>query len=226
MDPCIIQTYSGVGFDANNPRPSMIRLKDIARGLAFQCRFNGHVSRFYSVAEHSVRASVLAAVWGREAQRAVLLHDAAEAYLGDLVSPLKNAHLGIEYRAMEGHALNAIAERYGVDFACWADEIKQTDIAMLSLERKHLIPTQVGEWPDVPPAPCMWDGLGLAPEAAMDQFLQTADALGIADPVAPGSVDPQEYWRPLQKPVFGGYDLSEDADGPDGHHVPREFADD
>ena len=55
-----IQTYTGIKFDALNPKPKMIDIVDIAHALSMTCRFNGHVKNFYSVAEHSYYVSQLA----------------------------------------------------------------------------------------------------------------------------------------------------------------------
>src|SRR5579872_2947230 len=81
-----IQTASGLEFPLFEPRLDAINIEDIAHGLSMICRFTGQCARFYSVAEHSVHVSHLVpredAAWG-------LLHDAAEAYLGDVASPLK-----------------------------------------------------------------------------------------------------------------------------------------
>src|SRR4051812_6540197 len=81
-----MQTISGKAFFPLDPRPADVDIQDIAHALAFQCRFGGHVKEFYSVAEHSVRVSLICAhedaKWG-------LLHDATEAYLSDIVRPVK-----------------------------------------------------------------------------------------------------------------------------------------
>ena len=81
-----IGTFSGLRFWPLAPNLEKILVEDIAHALAHQCRFGGHASRFYSVAEHSVHVSQLClpehALWG-------LLHDASEAYLVDLPRPLK-----------------------------------------------------------------------------------------------------------------------------------------
>lgn len=55
-----MQTFSGIQFYPLDPRVEDVRIEDIARALAMQCRYNGHVTRFYSVAEHSVRVAMLA----------------------------------------------------------------------------------------------------------------------------------------------------------------------
>lgn len=89
--PAAIEVYSGGFVDLLNPDPATLKLEDIARGLGFTCRYGGHVSRFYSVAEHAVLVHDLLRERGASAGicKAALFHDAAEALLGDVVAPLK-----------------------------------------------------------------------------------------------------------------------------------------
>jgi len=84
-----IQTVSGKAFDFQNPTPDMVDINDIAMGLSKQCRFNGQTNRFYSVAEHCVLVSRLSIFKTPYEQLAALLHDAAEAYIGDVADPVK-----------------------------------------------------------------------------------------------------------------------------------------
>src|ERR1035441_7448066 len=81
-----IGTFSGLRFWPLDPDPDKILIEDIAHALAHQCRFGGHASKFYSVAEHSVHVSKLCApkdaLWG-------LLHDASEAYCGAVWAPAR-----------------------------------------------------------------------------------------------------------------------------------------
>ena len=81
-----MQTYTGKKFWPLDPRAEDVDIKDITHSLALQCRFNGHCKEFYSVAQHSVFVSKLV----KESEAlAALLHDSAEAYFGDIISPLK-----------------------------------------------------------------------------------------------------------------------------------------
>jgi len=79
-------TGSGRIFDLYNPTPEMIDIEDIAGALAKQCRWNGNIPDFYSVAQHSCVVSWLAPT---HLNFAALMHDAAEAYTGDIIRPLK-----------------------------------------------------------------------------------------------------------------------------------------
>ncbi len=86
-----IKVAAGHYVDLANPDPATIEIRSIAAGLSKICRFSGQCPRFYSVAEHSLHAAALADFLcvPDEAKAAVLLHDAAEAYIGDMVKPLK-----------------------------------------------------------------------------------------------------------------------------------------
>lgn len=93
MNPWI-QTVSGVAFDLLAPTVEMVRVPDIAHALSRVNRFNGHtVGEPYSVAHHSMLVADLLASWGcpPEIVREGLLHDAPEAYYGDVTSPMKRA---------------------------------------------------------------------------------------------------------------------------------------
>ena len=86
-----IHTGDGRLMDICDPQLEDIKLDDIAHALSNICRFGGHYPVFYSVAEHCVHAATLARYQGigLRAQRALLLHDAHEAYIGDMVKPIK-----------------------------------------------------------------------------------------------------------------------------------------
>src|ERR1700744_4853571 len=85
-----IQTFTGKKFSPLAPRPEDVDIRDIAHALAMKCRFNGHCSPFYSIAEHSVRVSWLLEQQGKREALWGLMHDAADAYLPDLGAPIKN----------------------------------------------------------------------------------------------------------------------------------------
>lgn len=110
-----IQTYTGKAFDLLSPDPSQVHIDDIAHALSNICRFNGHSIAHYSVAQHSVLLADQLATDGAsiEVQRWALLHDAAEAYCGDIVRPLKSLLMG--FAEIEGRIMDAICVRFGMD---------------------------------------------------------------------------------------------------------------
>lgn len=121
MKSSVLTTYWCKDVDLLAMKPEDFNIEEIAHALSLQCRYNGHTARFYSVAEHSVRVSEAidrelqdASPTGR-AQLAFegLMHDAAEAYTGDIVSPLK-LQIGAEFSPIEGAIERALSIRYGM----------------------------------------------------------------------------------------------------------------
>lgn len=133
-----IETASGREFDFTDPRPESINIEDIAHALSNLCRYTGHVREFYSVAQHSILVSRLVppdvAMYG-------LLHDASEAYLGDVSSPLKQ--LLPEYRRIESVVQGAIYSKFDLHPA-GAYDVKGADLIALVTEKRYLMPADVG----------------------------------------------------------------------------------
>lgn len=102
-----ITTHSGIQFDFREPTPDMIEIDDIAHHLSNLCRWNGACSRFYSVAQHSILTSRIVP---KELQQWALMHDAAEAYVGDMTRPLK--HLFPEFKVIEERVMRAIVAKF------------------------------------------------------------------------------------------------------------------
>jgi hypothetical protein len=98
-----INAASGVVVDLINPTVSMINANDIVGALSKICRFNGQISHFYSVAQHSVLVESLAPP---ALKRAALIHDCAEAYVQDIISPIKHLLKYTFYTQLE-HQFNA-----------------------------------------------------------------------------------------------------------------------
>ena len=101
-----ITTYTGKHFDPIEPDSSLIDIRDIAHALSMNCRGNGHVTSFFSVAQHCVNCAreAEARKLSRRVILASLLHDAAEAYLSDVPRPLKSfmpQYLETEERLLE-----------------------------------------------------------------------------------------------------------------------------
>jgi hypothetical protein len=136
-----MQTYTGKQFYALDPRPEDIDPHDIAHALSMQCRFNGHVTQFYSVAEHCILLSEAVspenALWA-------LLHDATEAYVGDLVRPLKK-NLP-QYIAIEDKLMGVIAQRFGIEGGEIPPEVHWADARILLTERDALMRPSNIEW--------------------------------------------------------------------------------
>ena len=131
-----IQTHSGYRVSLLDPDPDDINIEDIAWSLAHQCRFGGHCKQFYSVAEHSM---LVADLLPRDLKFEGLLHDAAEAYILDLPSPLKQ--LLPEYKSIENKFTFAIREAFGLgpEESRIKMMIKQADIIALATEARDLM---------------------------------------------------------------------------------------
>lgn len=139
-------TVSGKDVHLLNPSPDEIDIKDIAAGLSKMCRYNGQISEFYSVAQHSVYAAILAKP---ESRMHALLHDASEAYLGDVISPLKP--LLTNYEEIEKRMMSAIAQKFNFSFDDHA-EIHEIDQRLLTTEVQQLIPHHNIDWKLTAPA--------------------------------------------------------------------------
>lgn len=144
-----IQTRLGIPFDLANPRPEAVSIYDISNALSKLCRYTGHVSQFYSVAQHSVLVSVILEDSGADMEtvRAGLLHDAAEAYVGDVSSPLKS--MLTEFKAIENEISNVIFEalRLDCDAVDWR-AVKWADMMALFIERAVLMAELDFAWVD------------------------------------------------------------------------------
>ncbi len=145
-----IQTAGGRRFSPLDPDPEQIEIEDVAHALSQLCRFGGHCRVFYSVAQHCclVADAVEATGAPPEVVLWALLHDAAEAYLGDLPHPLKHrSPLGDLYRAVEEPLQAAIVARFGLP-AEPPPEVKPLDRAALALERSlRMRPAGDDWWP-------------------------------------------------------------------------------
>lgn len=146
-----IETFTGVSFRPFEPVVEDIRINDIAHALSNQCRFSGHVRHFYSVAEHSVRVSRLVERLGHPpiVQLWGLLHDASEAYMVDLPTPLK-AHpvFGALYREAEARLMVAIARRFQLP-GTEPRAVRFADAVMLATEVRDLMPGRLEHWADL-----------------------------------------------------------------------------
>ncbi|MBC7860185.1 MAG: phosphohydrolase [Burkholderiaceae bacterium] len=135
-----VSTFSGNRFYPLVPRIDRVAIEDIAHGLAYQCRFNGQTREFYSVAQHSL---VVASLVAPHQRMAALLHDAAEAYLGDMVKPLKV--LLPEFGVLEERVTDIIAAAFRLDFSDYGP-IKRADLIALATEKRDLMPHSAERW--------------------------------------------------------------------------------
>jgi hypothetical protein len=159
---------SGRNIYLLSPELSEIDIRDIAHALAYQCRFNGHVEKFYSVAQHSVYVSQLLS---KKYALHGLLHDATEAYLGDVIRPLKP--LIKNYDKIEGAFYKLIAKKFNFNNSAAAHEVvKWADDLMLVTEIRDLRPRTVlrRKWADSKPADFKIRPWG--PNYAKRQFLR------------------------------------------------------
>jgi 5'-deoxynucleotidase YfbR-like HD superfamily hydrolase len=166
-----LQTVSGRWVNPFDPDPAQLDAGDIARALANQCRFGGHSRVFYSVAQHSVIVSRLVEERGGDVEDvfAALMHDAAEAYLGDMPHPLKHrSPLGAAFKAAEDHLEQAIRDRFGIKPG--VPEIKQADRALLATERRAFS-AETWHWPELDGVePLDLELIAWSPDKAADEF--------------------------------------------------------
>lgn len=130
----LFMTVTGRLIDFNKFKPEDVDIKDIAHGLSFMCRFNGHCKYFYSVAQHSIR---VASILPDDHRLQGLLHDASEAYLADIARPVK-MHLP-DYKILENRVLSCIFERFDLPTKL-PDIVKRADDILLRIEMNELMP--------------------------------------------------------------------------------------
>lgn len=128
-----IITSNGRYFDLADPENAIFHIEDIATALSNICRYAGHVPRFYSVAEHSV---LMAMEMPAHLRFEALMHDAAEAYIGDVSRPLK--YMLPDYKALEQRVETALRKQFGLPDTP-SPEIKQFDMRMLAMEKEAVL---------------------------------------------------------------------------------------
>jgi hypothetical protein len=159
-----MQTYTGRAFYPMDPRAEDIDPRDIAHALSMLCRYGGHVSRFYSVAEHCVLMSYMVG----ECSLWALLHDATEAYVGDMIRPLKSGMP--TYREVENRLMRRVCDRFGLPYTCPA-EVKEADNRILLDERSALMWPPAQPWAVEDLAPLGVPVTGWTPAEAERQYL-------------------------------------------------------
>ena len=168
-----INTYTGKHFYYDDPRD--FDIKDIARALSNLCRFTGHLEHFYSVAQHCVIASQIVP---EHLALEALLHDATEAYLGDVNKPLKR--LLPDYQLIEHRVEQALRVQFNLPLEM-SRGVKQADLIMLATERRDFGMEDGTPWPvleGIEPLAQMITPL--RPDAAMSAFMVRYHELTLA----------------------------------------------
>jgi hypothetical protein len=171
-----VQTKSGHAFDPKAVKISNIDINDIAHALSNLCRYSGHCKKFYSVAEHSVLVSrIIRSLWpdDLDAIWAGLLHDATEAYVGDITTPLKV--LLPKFMEIEDALAIDIGKKFKIKWTKrTADRVKIGDLTALSTEARLLF-ENVDRWDMIknyePMSHLLNKKFPLGPDAAKKLFL-------------------------------------------------------
>jgi hypothetical protein len=129
-----IRTNSGIYINVFEPKPEMINIEDIAHALASLPRFGGHLNKHYSVAQHCVRCCEMAETL--EDKKAALLHDASEAYMLDIPTPIK-AMLP-DYKKYENNLMIFIANHFKFEYPL-NENVHNIDRHMLLYEWENLV---------------------------------------------------------------------------------------
>lgn len=144
-----IVTATGGRWYLTEPHPDDVRIEDIAHALSHVCRFGGHCREFYSVAEHSVHVlHLLQRTYPEDYLLHMhgLIHDASEAFIGDVVRPLKITMP--DYQQLEAKTMEVILGALGIPPLSHEQEVKlkHADNVMLMTERRDLITHGGDEW--------------------------------------------------------------------------------
>lgn len=164
-----ILTASGWYVDFLAPDPDSITIEAIAHALGNTCRFGGHCLPFYSVAEHCVRVAACNFVpsW---LKFDALMHDAAEAFVGDVPSPLKR--LLPDFKTVERRIEEVIADKFDCH-EIHHEIVKRADLILLATEQRDLMPAHDDEWPVLKGVPCLETHIRpMRPHIAKQAFLR------------------------------------------------------
>ena len=171
-----VVTLSGQRFNILKPEPADVRLEDIACSLARQARFNGHTRFFYSVGQHSCLGAQVSPT--KDIGLLMLFHDATEAYIGDLVSPVKR--LLPDFEIIESRIHWAICQRFGLDLPT-PKVIKQIDRRLLATEVRDLITKDLASWGIGADEPYDFPVIPWPPEVTEARFLELARSMGVRE---------------------------------------------
>ena len=169
-----MQTVTGRKFWPLDPNPDDICIEDIAHALSMLCRYGGHTLRFYSVAEHCCHVHDAAAP---ENKLWALMHDASEAYISDVIRPIKPFLTG--YKATEKAVMSAVCTKFGMS------EIEPEEVSILD---KNILGDEAAQAMSEPPEKWYYKGdpLGItlqfwSPDIAKAQFLARFRSPLVAD---------------------------------------------
>ncbi len=172
-----MNTFTGKKFDPLNMTTEDVSLMDIAHALSLMCRGGGHLKHFYSVGQHSINCmkEAKARNYPERIQLACLLHDASEAYIADIIRPVK-VHLP-DYYKIEDEIMNCIFKKFGLSYlseeeaAAWKqidDEILDHELKNLMVGERDRAVKQLSSVPDV--SEKNW-------QEVCDEFIAIADTL-------------------------------------------------
>lgn len=133
-DGCF-RTYSGIKFNILNPTFDMISPEDIIRGLAHKTYYSGFSPRFFSIAEHSLLVCEFYEMCNPDdyiGQLQALIHDASEAYTGDMIKPIKN--LLPNFVLIENKIQSTIYQKYNIDSEVRKAKVKEIDNRIQDIE--------------------------------------------------------------------------------------------
>lgn len=175
-----IETASGRKFDLAEPDATQVCIEDIAHALSMICRYSGHCGEFYSVAQHCVHMAEH--FRDPQAAKAALLHDAGEAYYGDIARPMKLllGNFAQEYKAIRDK-IDLLIERT-FDVHHHAAQVKAADNFLMRWEARWLMPSRGEGWtfgpmPSVPTIE-QWTALRpWRPDFARERFMLLFDTI-------------------------------------------------
>ncbi len=161
-----IATFTGKKFYPFDPRIEDINITDMAHAMSNICRFGGHCTTFYPIAQHSVLVSLMCPpgfeLWG-------LMHDGPEYVLVDIPSPLKKMPEFKPYRDAEAVLMNVICDAFNLPHG-EPHEVKTVDKRMLATEARDLTFTQGRGW-STPAEPYDFNIVPWTPQYAEVRFL-------------------------------------------------------
>lgn len=168
-----MQTFTGRQFWPLDPRPEDVDIEDIAHHLALTCRFAGACREFYSVAQHSILVASNSPTYPLIG----LLHDAAEAYVGDMIRSIKHAPGMEQYCEAEKGVQRAIFQAFGVFAPIIPDEVKRADNVVLFTEARDLLVKGPSAWAEPIFEPLPEEIVPWHPDMAEEQFLLAFETL-------------------------------------------------